>query len=228
MSLAIVDKNPPTSGFQGFFLTVSPKDQFTADQVQVLKSFHSKFDQHLLISEVRGNGVDHYHSVYSSRAKKTNGETVRLERLFDKHGIEYHKLVTIVIKKITHVVGLFHYLLKDQPVDTKPLSLHGWRMTWIKQQVLDNVKNMPKKMLEKGVFMLTKRNSVSMVLAYAKAAGMPIAGREGFIEVFCDMQEKNYNFSSVRLRDVYIGVMSVLGDRGPSRYYAENELFGYP
>jgi len=223
-----VDFSPSTPKFQGFFLTISPKEQFTPAQAQVVKQFHQHFERCLLVSEVRADGCDHYHSVYSSAHKKTNSETRVLERLFTKNHISFTVGVTIKLKKVSNVLGLFHYLLKDVTADNPPLLLSGWQMSWIKQQCLDNVKNIPRKLLDKEVCMVTKRNGAELLLAYAKAAGMPIQGKECFIEVFLDMEAKHYNFSNVRLVSLYTRVMSLLGIRGPSRANVESELFNLP
>lgn len=164
----------------------------------------------------------HLHSCFRYDAKQTSTITKSLVRLFDTHQIPYETNVTIRVKKVTDLIGMFHYLTKE--LEGKPLVLTGWRMAWIRQQCLDNLKKMPRKMLVKDDAFIDMRSSVGLVLEYSKRKGIPIAGRTGFRSCLCAMAREGYRFEKIKIRQLYIHVLAQLGDSRPFGSFIDNEL----
>ncbi len=219
MALDLEGENAPAH----YFLTVSTKADMSAEQLAGLTSWHKLRTPCLLVREFRSDGVAHFHSVFGSKVKKANTVTLNLRRLFLSLHIPVQVGVTIKVKRAPHLVGMFHYLTKDLG-DEKPLVLTGWKMSWIKQQCIDNVKNIPNKMLVKDDHFLKMRTAPGRILAYAKAKGFPIVDKDSYLRLCDQMLIDGFCFDLLKLDMIYGRVMGRLGDARAFHSHHEGKL----
>lgn len=219
------------TGLKGLFyfcLTLTSSDDFTSDQEDLIVDWHRRRAEYcLLVREYHGDGRKHYHSLLAvKKPKSAGGVTRQLETLYKKMNIPWTKGVTVVVKKMTHMTGQFHYLLKEQ-ASTHPLLLTGWKYSWIKEQCLANIKEIPLKLLKGDTYMVQKNTSVELVLKFATASGATIACKDSFIDLMVEMQAKGYQFDNVSKKSLYTNVMSRLGNLSQARSVWESELFAF-
>ncbi len=207
-----------------YFVTVSTKHDLSAEQVAGLVTWHKLRPTCLLVKEFRSDGVAHFHSVFKSSVKRANTVTRNLTRLFATLEIQVVIGVTIVVKKVTDLIGIWHYVLKDLEPDSKPLVIRGWRLTWIREQLLSNLKKIPHKVLIKDDAFVEMRSSVGLVIEYSKRKGIPIAGKVGFRTCLCAMAEEGYRFEKVKIKQLYIHVLAQLHDTRPFASFIDSEL----
>lgn len=229
MSAMEVDSPPPrdehiqVAHFE-YCITISPRQSFTREERKKLCFWHSKFDSVLLVAEDRpSDGVEHYHSLIQANVKSAHSITKQLVRLFEREGWEYVKGVTCQVKSCSDRIGWMHYLLKDQG-DKAPLGIKGWKLSWIKQQCLDNLKKMPHKMLSKGQYMVNPKIGTRLVIEYAKARSIPLTGKDSFKTVLCAMAADGYQFEGAKLKFLYSQVMAMCGDARAFASLIDNEL----
>jgi len=216
--------HPPGAGGRPFdvihadanyrFITISPPVDYTAMQWDLIVDWHRRMciDQCLVVFEDRpGDGVKHLHSVISVKAKGVNHTTVSLERLLSRHNIEWCKIVTIKVKDATDVSSLYTYLMKDQT--GPPALLLGWRLSWIKQKLKDNVKLLKPSDLKKGRRVLNINNAVPLIQAYAFANGHRLNSKEAIADCMCDMQYEKYSFDRCKFETLYCQLMGECGIR---------------
>ncbi len=207
-----------------YFVTISPQREFLREERETLCAWHSKFDSVLLVAEDRpSDGVEHYHSIIQSTVKATTSITKQLARLFEKEQWPYTKGVTVQVKKVSDRIGLFHYLTKDMG-DKPPLGIKGWKMTWIKQQCVENVKKIPHKMLNRGGYTVNNKIGPNLVITYAKARSLPLTGKLSFSTILCEMAAAGYQFSGVKLKFLYAETMALTGSKQAFASLLENEL----
>jgi len=215
-----------TSARTAYFLTFTcAVGDFPSGFQDCLVKFHvRKCEQAFLVRE-GGESTEkhlHYHSVGTFKAKSACNITRQCQTLYSSMEIPWgHRAV--VVKKVTVLVGMFSYLLKEMG-EGSPLLAMGWKMSWIKEQVVSNVSKIPFKVLMKNKHCLSSKTATSIVVEYAKAKSLAICDKLSFAEVICEMAEDGYQFEAVKLKWVYCQVMSVLGSRGPMRSMVLNEL----
>ncbi len=235
--MALLDKLDITrpvsldTGIAGLFyfcLTLTSADDFTADQQDMIIDWHRKHAEYcLLVREYHADGRKHYHSLLAvKKPKNANGVTRKLETLWKRLNLPWTKGVSVNVKKMTHMTGQFHYLLKDQ-AGLKPLLLVGWAYSWIKEQCVNNIKSIPLKLLKGEVYMVQKNTSVELVLKFASASGATVTCKDSFIELMVEMQAKGYQFDNVRKASLYTNVMARLGNLQQARSVWESELFAF-
>lgn len=201
---------------KSYFITLTSADDLANFEVHI-KAWHTLHaDRAILVRESHQDGQTHYHSLFVTRTMNAAQVVTRsLERLYKKHDIALLSRRSIMVKKQTDQVGLFHYLTKDIPATEKPLLLIGWQYTWIKEQCLANLMKMPIKLLKKGTVSLSRRTAVALVLEYAKAQGAVITGKFSFAELIAKMASEGYQFDMVANKYLYSQVMARLGHTRP-------------
>jgi len=202
----------PNHDYQ-YFITLTTADDFSDEQQACVVSWHKLHSTKcLLVSELHDSGKRHYHSIICVKAPKTAGKvTEKLSRLYKAMDLPHVPRVSIVVKKVTDQVGMFHYLSKDIPEGALPLLSWGWRYSWIKQQCVDGIKKIPHRLLRKDQYMVQNSSSVQLVLQYARAAAYPLTGKASFITVVTEMQSKGYQFEKIKPRWLYGQVMAMCG-----------------
>ncbi len=217
----------PTTNTYSYFVTLTSSDGFTSVQEDHIINWHRLHsDKCMLVKELHESGKTHYHSIICcSTPKMPTGVTRNLYRLYTTMNIEPVKGVSIVTKKVTDLVGMFHYLSKDLGGGS-PLFCLGWRYTWIKQQCVDGIKHIPHRLLRKDQYMVQMSSSVQLIIQWASAAGYPLTGRDSFISVCTEMQSKGYQFEKTKPKWLYAQVMAMLGHQQLARRVWEDALFG--
>ena len=164
----------------------------------------------------------HLHGVFRVTQKQTGQVTRKFKTLYDKLQLPWVANVSVKVKKTTELIGWFHYMLKDQT--GPPLVLTGWKMTWITAQCLAAVKKIPKKILTKDQVVLSSRDAVPLIIAFASANSMPLCDKNAFIEVCLAMEADKYNFQNIKRKAVFCETMTRMGHPRFSRSMWEQEL----
>ncbi len=208
-------------------LTLTSSDGFSSVQEGQIVTWHKNHsDKCLLTREYHDSGKAHYHSILCTPTKLAQGVTRQLEVLYRSMNIEFVVKVSIVVKKVTDLVGAMHYLSKDIPLRGKPLCCHGWSYSWIKKECLVNIKKIPHCMLRKDQYMVQNSSSVQLIIRYAHAGGFPLCGKESFISVTTEMQAVGYQFEKIKPKWLYAQVMAMVGHKNLARQVWADALFG--
>ncbi len=206
------------TGYTPFFITFTAVSEYSDGFEDALKSWHSKkCDQVLLVREGGvGDQHLHYHSVGTFRAKQAVGVTRQCETFYKKQNMQWTKGVSVKVKAVSDLIGLFWYLTKDFLTEDNPdpLLTKGWKMSWIKQKCLDNLKKMPHKMLLKDQYSLTPKTATNMILEYSRRKSLPITGKESFKSVLKSMIKDHYRVNAIwpKITIIYAEVMIECGD----------------
>lgn len=219
--------DPAPNGCYKYFITLTSRDDFTSEQHDAIVAWHRhNSEKTLLVAERHDSGRIHYHSVIHCRVPKQAAKvTQKLERLYKQIDLEVVKRVSIVVKRQTDDIGLFHYLTKDIPEGDRPLLCIGWAYSWIKEQCLANIRKIPYKVLAKDKHMMRSVSAVARVVQWAQAAGYPLTGKESFIHVVTSMQAEGYQFDNIKTKFLYAQVMAVSGNLDVCRSMWEDALF---
>ena len=205
--------------YHAYFITFTTScSEWPEDVNDRLIGWHvAKCDQALLVAE---GGPDedkhlHFHSVATFKARAAKNVTEQVKTLYKKMGLPVTGR-SIQVKKVTDLVGIWHYHLKELG-DRKPLLLKGWKMSFIKESCLANLKKIPHKVLLKNKYMLNAKIATALMVEYAAAKSLVISGKESFTTVVCEMAKEGYQFESVKIKWLYTQVMSLMGDERPMR-----------
>lgn len=223
-----VDVNVARSDLFYYSITFTRGGDFSDAEQEGIVSWHrGRGDYCYLIKEYHKDGRKHYHSMIAVMSPKTPSAIVKnLERLYEKLGIPWQKGVSVKVKKLTHINGYFGYMLKSQD-DEEPLYLHGWAMSWMKEQSVANIKEIPFTLLKGQTYMVQKNTSVELVLRYAKASGNTISCKASFIDVTYSMQTEGYQFDNIKKSSLYSNVMARVGCMRESKSVWEMELLSF-
>lgn len=210
-----------------YFLTLTCQTGFSLPQCEAVVLFHrtAYFVNVILVSEFHDSGEIHYHSLADVRTKQTAKVTSKIERFYAANDIPFVKGVSINVKRATDKVGLLHYLCKDLEEGVLPLVLKGWSWSFIQQQVRDNIKKLPFRMLLKDTYFVTKKNGTEIILRYMSAHKMSCVSKECFYDVVHAMIRDKYRFSSAAIRWCYVEVCVMQGSGNALRSLLDNELF---
>lgn len=205
-------------------LTVSPREDLDIPQIEALIQFHrAEGPFALLISELRpGDSVMHFHSVFQAKAMQAAKVRIKVELCLRRAGVEITRSVTVKVKQCTDLIGWFHYCTKDASYVRHYIK--GWEMSWIKEQCLANIKKIPNAVLLKDKHHITAKGATARILAYAKAQGTPITGKESFKDIVCLMAREGYEFQNVKIKWCYSQVMAMCGCDRAMRSMLDGEL----
>ncbi len=179
----------------------------------------------LLVSE-GGPDTDkhlHYHCLGSWTTTNTSNVTQACKTFYKKNKMEWSKNA-VKVTKVPELYGLFHYLLKDVCPNTEPLLVIGWRLSWIKEKIKENLMKMPHCMLLKKRYMLTPKTATPMLCKYADAVGVQVTCKESFKSLCVRMVKDGYDFSNVKWRILYAQVMVHFGDDHALESLIDGEL----
>ncbi len=211
-----------------FMITLTTGGEFSVDFTTGLKDwFVKKCTQVLLVTEgwdFNAEERPHYHGVGSFKTNNASNITRMLKKLYDKFEVPWQKNISIRVRKVTDLIGSWHYCLKDTSDGNPPLLVMGWRMSFIKEQCRANVGKIPYKVLMKNKHCLSTKTATATVMAYAKASAHVLSGKESFASVICQMAQDGYQFENVKIKWLYTQCMSLTGDSGPMRSLIMGEL----
>ncbi len=214
------------SSHTAYFITFTCSGgEFPPEFEAALIAFHVKKCDSAIVVKEGGPGEDkniHYHSVGTFKSSKTANVTNQCKTLYSKLNIDFERR-TVQVKKVSVLVGVFSYLLKEMG-DGCPLLTMGWQLSWIKEQVIANVARILYKVLMKNKHCLTAKTATAMIIEYAKAKSLVLDCKLSFAEVCCEMAEDGYQFEAVKVEWMYCQVMSMLGHRGAMRSMILNKL----
>lgn len=198
---------------------------FPSDFELALAHWHKKKCESCLLIREGGPGEDehlHYHSVGTWKTKHAGNVTRGCATFYSKFNLAFTDR-SVVVKKVTDLIGSWHYLRKS--LDGRvPLLVMGWSMSWIKEQCVANVHKIPNKVLMKDKHCLSTRTATARCMEYAKAQGMVLSGKDSFATLICEMAAEGYQFEAVKLKWLYCQCMSLTGDTRPMRSMVLNEL----
>ncbi len=195
---------------------------------EVLSKWHvKKCGSCLLVAEgddAYDSAKPHFHSVGTWKTMTTSNVTAAAVTLYSKYGVEYTKGVSVVVKKVSDLIGIWQYISKDVTEGTPPVLAMGWKMSWIKEICLANVHKIPYAVLMKKKHCLSTKTATALVMEYAKAKGHVLSGKESFASLICLMARDGYQFEAVKLKWLYCQCMSLCGDDRAMRSMVLNEL----
>jgi len=210
-----------------FYITFTSSEPFPDSFGTALAKWHArKCDSCLLVTE-GGPGTDkhlHFHSVGSWKTSNTSNVTAACKTLYKKHKIEWSKNA-VRVKSVPELYGLFHYLMKDVS-EGEPLMILGWKLSWIKEKILANLKKMPHSMLLKSQYTLSPKTQCAIVCKYAECQGLQITCKDSFKSVCIRMVKDKYDFTNVRWKALYAHVLVHFGNDHAFDDMMESELFG--
>lgn len=208
-----------------YFATLTSSTDFTDDHEQAIIEFHRQFDSVFLVVENHADGKPHYHAVFRDpRNKQTAKVTLKYERFYAANEIEYTKGISVIVKRVSELIGTFHYLSKDLPPDQPPLLIRGWRMSWIKETCLKNLKKMPHKMLMGDSAVVKPACAVDLCCQFAKRANILVDSKFTFGHLIKAMIKDGYLFHNVKLKILFVHVMARLGHDHWVDAWVDNEL----
>ncbi len=200
-----------------YFVTFTTSGGLTPDHCSDIKRhFMSTYDECIGSIEQHASGGDHIHITYHSKSKTSGCLTRVFERMYDRCKIPFTKGVSIDNKRVTSLIGSFHYVLEHVHSEQELWMLKAWKWTWIQQQCLDNIHLIPRKMLSKGYHVVTQFTCCPLMIEYAKATGREIDSNDLFCQVYAEMKSKKYQFDKIKIGPVYTQVMALNGKLYPA------------
>ncbi len=220
----MIDPHPPPEMFK-YALTLTDGAGLLVHEDAIIQWHKRKSDKTLLVSELHQDGRTHYHSIIYCKSKQACAVTRMLKTLYKDMGLEW-TFNSVVVKRVTDEVGMYHYLCKDIPPGGVPVYIHGWLYSWIKSECVANVKNIPRKLLTKDNRKVLDSEASRVVIAWAKAAGHPLTGKLSFVDVIHLMRKEGYQFSGTKFKWLYGDVMAMTGNDDLSKAQLMDALFG--
>lgn len=165
----------------------------------------------------------HVEGIVTYDTEHTANVTTRIKRLYDSMDLEVSPN-SIRVKKASELVGAIIYANKELKTTGTLIILQGWKQSWIDQQVKDNVKKIPYKMLLKKGTRLSQNTAPAVIYEYCLANNLTVHSKFDLIEVMRKMGDERFLGGSTKPKGVLADVMSLFGDgRGLAAFY-ENEL----
>lgn len=178
-------------------------------------AFKKYFDtcKHAYIVNEQGEsgGNSHLEGIVEFDTEKTSNVTDRIKRIYKKLDIEV-MCRTIVVKRVTRLIGAMIYASKELREEGKLVLLKGWEQSWIDQQAKDNVKEIPHSILRKKGTRLTQGTGAAVVHEWCLANNMQVTDKEEYRQVGKLMGSEGYLFGGIRHIGIYQDVCALFGD----------------
>ncbi len=208
-----------------YSITLTSANGFCEEAVRTFREwFRSRCDKCLLVRERHASGAIHLHAGATLQDKQTAQVTRKLRTVYNHLNIDIVPGVSIMVKRTSDQIGWFHYLTKDLQQNDHAVLVKGWKMTWIQEQCLANLKKIPYKMLAGDDYSMRMDTATGLVLEYSKRKGLPISGKASFTDCLCHMSADGYQFHRLKLKFLYGHVLSRLGYSSAMRSLIENEI----
>lgn len=209
-----------------FTITLTTATGFTDGLIKQVDELFQQYYSHVLLTrEFHDDGRTHLHAVISSPVKNATSITKRCERIYTQLSLPIVKGVSIKCKKVTHFDGAVQYCMKDVPKGGKPVAIKGWDMKTLEDQMLKNLKQMPRKMVTRDDYYINQRTATSLLIEFAKRTACPIIDKITFKMVVCAMMKEGYQFDAIKLAPVYVQIIARSGDTRPAMDWIDGQLF---
>jgi len=202
------------------FTTSTPG--FDDEQVQAIRLWcKNNSDACMLVEETAA--TRHLHAAFRCTQKTTVQVSRKLARLYESLNLPWVPKVSCKVRKMTKLIGWFHYLKKDLG-DAEPLLLTGWKMTWITEQCAANLKLIPRKVLLKKDYQVTTKTGTALVIEYASRNNLPLCDKYTFADVITAMAADSYTFEGVKVKWLFCQVMARCGETRFMKDFILSEL----
>ncbi len=154
----------------------------------------------------------HLEGIVEFDTEKTSNVTDRIKLVYKKLEIEVIPKVTFRVKRVSHLIGALIYVSKELRESGKVVLLKGWESSWIDQQIKDNVKSIPYKMLIKKGTRVSQNTGGAIVYEWCIAHNMQVTNKEELFKVVKLMGDEGFLFGSIRPLGIYQDVCALFGD----------------
>ncbi len=205
-------------------ITLTASGGLSKDNLEEIKTYFTPNPHVYLTVEYGESGSNcHVEGIVEYASDKTSNVTRRIKTLYSKMEIDV-VFNTIKVCRATHLVGALIYASKELEKQGELLLLQGWTQSWIDQQVKENVKSIPYKMLKKQGTRVTQNAGGALMYEYAIANNMVVTSRQDYIEVVKLMGCEGYLFGSTRHKGIFQDVCALFGDGSAASAVADAEL----
>ncbi len=195
-----------------YLITLTRQGGFTSEMCLKFEEwFEFSFSTCLVTRETHKSGHLHLHAVVESKVKSAHTLTKRIERLYEQFGVPIVKGISINVKTAKVLEGAIQYVMKDVESGSRPNVLKGWDMSTIEKQMLDNLKKMPRCLLNKDDRFLNQREATSLIIRYAKCMAVAILDKISFKQVVISMMKDGYQFDALKLAPIYVQILARSG-----------------
>lgn len=208
-----------------YTITLTKSGGLSEEDVESLGKYFESCQHAYLVNEFGSSGGNsHIQGIVEFDTKVTSNVTGRIERQYAKLNIDVSKGISIKVKSATHLVGAFIYSSKELREGGKLVLLRGWNSTWIDQQVKENVKNIPYKMLKKRGTRVTQSTGPALMFEWCTANNMQITEKREYLEVVKAMGDVGYMFGCSRHLGLYQDVCALFDCGSAACSAAESAL----
>lgn len=208
-------------------VTLTARGGLSQKNIEHLVSYFKICKHAYLVNEHgEAGGNSHLEGIVEFDTKNTSNVTVRIQKQYEKMEVEVVKGVTICVKVVTHLVGAIIYASDElqRIEDSKLVLLRGWKESWISEQIKDNVKNIPHKLLRKQGTRVTAGTGAALIREWCLANNMQIKYKEDYLEVIDRMGDEAYMFGKGLHIGLFADVCALFLDGSGGRKVAESEL----
>ncbi len=207
-----------------FKVTLTTTGGLSKPNLVEIKKYFSQCTHAYLTVEYGANGDNcHVEGCVEFSTVNTSNVTNRMKTLYCTMGLEWGPFA-VKVKKATHLIGAIIYASKEIKEKGELLLLKGWKQSWIDQQIKDNVKSIPHKMLKSKGTRVTQNTGGALMYEYAVANNMRVRNKAEYLEVVEQMGNQNYLFGAIRHKGVFQDVCALFGDGSAAAACAEAEL----
>lgn len=207
-----------------YLITLTCATGFTEEHIEKFKEyFVQKYDQCLAVTEAHVSGKLHVHAVVKDPAAAATSLTKKFVRLYEKMDIPVVKRVSINVKTAKVLDGALQYIMKDldgQP----PLLIRGWDMKTLEDQALQNLKKMPRCLIQKNDYYINQRVATSLIIEFAKRIAVPILCKTSFRQVCVAMMKEGYQFDALKLAPIYVQILARSGYTQAAEDWIDSQL----
>jgi len=131
--------------------------------------------------------------------------------------------VSINVKRAKVLDGALQYVMKD--LDGKPpVLIRGWDMKTLEDQMLANLKKMPRCMIQKNDYYINQRVATSLIIEFAKRIATPIMCKMSFRQVCVAMMKEGYQFDALKLAPIYVQILARSGQTQAAEDWIDSQL----
>lgn len=215
---------PLISKMSQYFWTLTAPDGLQPPHLARFKAyFRASTEKCLAVTEHHTSGLIHLHALTVQKQKTTCQVTRSIKLIYEKLQIPWSQNA-VKIKRVTCLLGLFHYLTKE--LTDSPLQLHGWSLTWIQEQCLANLKQRPHKMVKGSDYTMNMVVAPNLFIEYARLNHLPLSCKDSFKTVFKYMVRDGYQFQNLKIGVLYVTIMARFNSFYPLDNYLDRELEG--
>ncbi len=206
-------------------ITLTARGGLTEENIAHLVDYFKICKHAYIVNEFGDSGGNsHLEGIIEFDTKNTSNVTVRIKGQYEKMGVEVVRGVTICVKAVTHLVGAIIYASDELQKNGRLVLQRGWKDSWISQQIKDNVKNIPHKLLKKQGTRVTAGTGPALIKEWCVANNMHIYYKGDYLEVIQSMGDEGYMFGRGLHSGLLADVRALFGDGAGGKHQAESEL----